>query len=97
MQLSESGARISRFRLDHNILNPIYLYLIRSAAEIALSRPRGLDGKPITPRMGGYPPGGAGQARSTEREENGSQRETINPMVVAVAREIVAKGRLRFL
>ena len=47
--------------------------------------------------MGGDPPGETGQACSPEREENGSQRETINPMVVALAREIVAKGRLRFL
>jgi len=44
--------------------------------------------------MDGDLPGGAVQARSAEREENGSQCETSNPMVVAVAREIVAKGRL---
>ncbi len=43
--------------------------------------------------MGGGPPGGASQARYIDREVNGSQRETLCPMVVAVAREIVAKGR----
>ncbi len=39
MQLSRAGGRVGRFRLDHNILNPIYLYLIRSVVEIAVSRP----------------------------------------------------------
>ena len=46
--------------------------------------------------MGAGPPGGASQARYIDREVNGSQRETISSMVLAVAREIVAKGRLRF-